>query len=147
MAKSPAEIKEKMERRMRNAGADVKSGFQNGTDPMEVIAKDTAGYGKAVATGVQKAVENGSYAKGIQKAKDNQSWRKSGEKAAANYVNAAGVAASNYMEGYSDRMNVINAALAKNPRKAGETRAERIARAAKYQEDAGKGFDSLYGRK
>ncbi|MFA4835939.1 MAG: hypothetical protein WC749_07730 [Dehalococcoidia bacterium] len=145
--KSQATVTTKMKNSMTNAGAAIKDGFTNGTDPMDVISQNIPAYGQAMATGVSRAVSDGTYAAGINTAKQEGRWRKSSDKAVRNYANSANMAVENYMKRYPERVAAIEAVVKANPAVPGETRQARIARGGKIQEEIGQAMDRLYNRK
>ena len=147
MVKTEAEVRAKMQERVATAGKYLKSGMDAAVDPIDVLLSNPDGYQAKLVAGVQEAARKGSYKAGLLKAKERNAWQNSKDRAAAHFEERAVDMVDNAMASYPERMRVIEAAQKAVADMPTTTRAQRIAKSAKYQEVAGQGYDKLYGRK
>ena len=145
MVKSKAAVEHKMRDRVSTAGTYLKEGMAEAPDPVDVLLKDVAGNEKKLVDGVNEAVRRGKYKAGLETAKARGSWVKSHDRAAAHYEERADDMVANSMEGYDARASCIEKAQKVIESMPKATRAQRIARSSKYQEEMGKCMDSVRG--
>ena len=147
MVKSKEAVRRKMEDRASTAGTYLKEGLGEAEDPVDVLLKDVATYEKKLQDGVAEAVRRGKFKAGLETAKARGSWKDSHDRAAAHYEEAAPRMVEHAMEGYDARASCIEKAKAAIKSMPSATRAQRIARSSKYQEEMGKCMDSVRGLK
>jgi hypothetical protein len=147
MVKSKEAAMRKMEDRVATAGTYLKEALAEAEDPIDVALKDVNAHTSKMTAGLQEAVRVGKVEEGLKKAKARGSWEKSHDRAAAHYEERASDMVEHAMEGYDERRECIEKskkAIEKMPK---ATRAQRIARSSKYQEEMGKCMDAKKGRK
>lgn len=147
MVKSAQQVRDKMEERVRTAGKFLEDGMRAGEDPVKKALRDPEGHAQKMQAGLAEAVRRGKVKEGLEKADRRNSWEKSIPKAAAHFEASAEQMVDNAMEGYDDRMKVVEAAKKAVEDMPTTTRDQRIAKSSAYQKEAGKKFDTLYGRK
>lgn len=147
MVKDRAAVERKMRDRVGTAGTYLKEGMEGADDPVDVLLKDVAGNEKKLIDGVTEAVRRGKFKAGLEAAKRRDSWAKSHDRAAAHYEERADDMVSHAMEGYDERKTCIETAQAAIKAMPKATRAQRIARSAKYQEIMGTCMDRVRGLK
>lgn len=128
--KTTAQIVEKYQRGVSGASNDYAAGVQNPSRPW--AAATVAGQ-KRWANGIQRAIQNGSFAKGVQAAGD-QKWQQNAVTyGTSNYAAAAAKAADAY-QAVADRvMGAAKAAQNAVANMPTETFEQRIARSAAAQ--------------
>jgi len=147
MVKSKAAVTRKMRDRVSGAGTYLKEGMEEAPDPVDTILSDIAGNEKKLQDGLNEAIRRGTYKAGLERAKARGSWKKSLDRAGAHYEERASDMVDHAMEGYDERASCIEnakSAIASMPK---ATRAQRIARSAKYQEVMGSCMDRVRGLK
>jgi len=147
MVKSRGAVERKMTERVSNAGTYLREGMDEAEDPVDVLLRDIAGNEKKLTDGVLEAVRRGKFKAGLETAKARGSWDKSKDRAAAHYEERAADMVSHAMEGYDERKTCIEAAQKALEAMPKATRAQRIARSAKYQEVMGACMDRVRGLK
>lgn len=147
MVKTKAEFEEKMRERVGSAGKYLKAGMAAAEDPLDVLSKNPEESAKKWKAGIDEANRKGNFQAGIKKAKADDAWRKSQDRAADHFEQRKDDMVANAAKDYDARAKVIEAALKAVESMPTTTRAQRIAKSAKYQEEVGKGMDALYGRK
>ena len=147
MVKSRSAVERKMRDRVSTAGTYLKEGMAEAEDPVDVLLKDVAGNEKKLVDGVAEAVRRGKYKAGLETAKARDSWGKSHDRAASHYEERADDMVAHSMEGYDERKTCIESAQAALKAMPKTTRAQRIARSAKYQEVMGSCMDRVRGLK
>ena len=147
MVKSRAAVERKMRDRVATAGTYLKEGMGEAEDPVDVLLKDVAANEKKLIDGVTEAVRRGKFKAGLETAKARGSWGKSHDRAAAHYEERADDMVEHAMDGYDERKNCIEAAQKAIESMPKATRAQRIARSAKYQEAMGSCMDRVRGLK
>lgn len=147
MVKSRAAVERKMKDRVTTAGTYLKEGMAEAEDPVDVLLKDIGENEKKLVDGVTESIRRGKYKAGLETAKSRDSWGKSHDRAAAHYEERADDMVSHAMEGYDERKGCIEAAKAVSDKMPKATRAQRIARSAKYQELMGACMDRVKGLK
>ena len=147
MVKTRAEVEEKMRDRVGTAGKYLKQGMDGAEDPIDVLLKDPAAAQKKLLDGQAEAARRGSYEAGLRKAKERNAWQNSKDRAAAHYEERTDDMVSNAMSSYDARAGAIERAQAAVKDMPTTTRAQRIAKSAKYQETVGAEFDKVFGRK
>lgn len=147
MPKSAQEVRDKMTERVRTAGKYLEEGMRAGEDPVKKALKDPDAHAKKMQDGLAESIRRGKVEEGLRKADKRGSWEKSIPKAAAHFEASADQMVDNAMEDYDDRMKVVEAAKKSVEDMPTTTRDQRIAKSSAYQKEAGKRFDTLYGRK
>lgn len=147
MVKSRAAVERKMRDRVATAGTYLKEGMAEADDPVDVLLKDVAANEKKLLDGVAEAIRRGKYKSGLEVAKARGSWGKSHDRAASHYEERADDMVDHAMEGYDERKNCIETAQKALEAMPKATRAQRIARSAKYQEVMGSCMDRVRGLK
>lgn len=147
MAKSAEQTREKMRDRVRGAGKYLEEGMKAGEDPVEKALKDIKKHEQKMIDGLQEAQRTGAIEEGLRKAQKRGSWEKAIPKAARHFEDSADQMVENAMEDYDERMAVVAKAKKLVEDMPTVTRSQRIAKSAKYQDEAGKLFDKLYNRK
>lgn len=147
MVKTKAEVEEKMRDRVSTAGKYLKQGMDGAEDPIDVLLKDPAAAQKKLLDGQAEAARRGSYEAGLRKAKERNAWQNSKERAAAHYEERTDDMVKNAMDSYDARAAAIERAQNMVKDMPTTTRAQRIAKSAKYQESVGVEFDKIFGRK
>jgi len=145
--KTKEEVEAKMKDRVANAGKYLSDGISKADDPIDILLSDTAKYEKKLEDGVKEALKNGKYKAGLEKAKSRDAWKESRERAGRHYEERTDDMVSNSMADYDARRDCIEKAKKVIADMPSTTRQQRILRSAKYQEEVGKCFDKLYGRK
>lgn len=145
--KTKAEVEEKMTDRVSTAGKFLKDAIDKAEDPIDVILSNPDKYIKKLVDGLIQAQKEGKILAGFKKAKKRDAWKNSKDRAGAHYEERTGDMVKNALEDYDARAKVIDEARKAVDDMPTTTRAQRIAKSAKYQDIVGKGFDSLYGRK
>ena len=147
MAKSAQQVRSKMEERVRGAGKFLEEGMRAGEDPVKKALRDPEAHAKKMLDGLAEASRRGKIKEGLEKADKRGSWEKAIPKAARHFEDSAEQMVEHAMEDYDDRMSVVDAAKKAVEDMPTTTRDQRISKSAAYQKEAGKRFDSLYGRK
>lgn len=147
MVKTRAEVEEKMRDRVSTAGKYLKQGMDAAEDPIDKLLKDPEKYQKKLLDGQAEAAKRGSYKAGLLKAKERNAWQNSKERAAAHFEERTDDMVTNAMSSYDARAGAIERAKAATDDMPTTTRAQRIAKSAKYQETVGAEFDKVFGRK
>lgn len=147
MVKSKAAAEAKMRENVRVAGRWLADAMEEADDPIDVILKDPDAYAKKLADGVVEAIRRGDYKVGLETAKKRNAWRASKDRASTHYEERADDMVKHAMEDYDERKKCIEAAKAAIAGMPKATRAQRIARSAKYQEEMGSCMDKVKGRK
>jgi len=109
--------------------------------------KDPEGFAKKLADGIVEAIRKGKWQLGIKVAKGRDSWKKAIDTAGAHYGDKVDVAVEHAMEDYDTRKKCIEEAKKAIEGMPSTTRAQRIARSAKYQEVMGECMDRAKGLK
>lgn len=147
MVKSASAVMEKMKDRIATGGKYLKTAMTEAPDPVDVLLKDPDKYARKLADGVNEAIRTGSYAAGLQVAKGRNAWKGAVDRAGRHYEERTDDIVSRAMESYDKRKAAIEAAQAAVKDMPTTTRAQRIAKSAKYQEAVGKAMDAAFGRK
>lgn len=147
MVKSAAEVREKMADRVGTAGKYLKQGMDAAEDPIEVLLKDPAASQKKLLDGQMEAAKRGSWEAGLRRAQGRNAWQNSKDRAAAHYEERTGDMVDNAMASYDARAAAIERAQNAVKDLPTTTRAQRIAKSAKYQTVVGEEFDKVFGRK
>lgn len=147
MVKTRAEVEEKMRDRVGTAGKYLKAGMDGAEDPIDKLLKDPEGYQKKLIDGQAEAARRGSYKAGLERAKARNAWQESKDRAASHYEERTDDMVKNSMESYDARAGAIERAQQATADMPTTTRAQRIAKSAKYQEKVGEEFDKIFGRK
>lgn len=116
-------------------------------DPVDKLLSNVEMYQKKLLDGQVEAAKRGNYAAGLKKAKDRNAWQNSKERAALHYEERTTDMVDNAMASYDARAGAIDRAKKAIESMPTTTRAQRIARSAKYQEVVGSEFDKVFGRK
>lgn len=147
MVKSKTAAENKMRDRVSTAGVYLQEGMKEGEDPIEVLLKDPDKHAAALVAGLIDAIKRGKYKLGLETAKDRDAWQKAIPRAGAHFEERADDMVTHAMEDYDERAKCIEEgkkAISTMPK---ATRAQRIARSAKYQELMGACMDKVKGRK
>lgn len=147
MVKSKEVAERRMRERVSTAAPYLVEGFDEATDPLDVLLKDPEGYTKAMVAGLTEAIRKGQVKIGWEKAKERNAWKGSKERAGRHYEERVDEMVKHAMEDYDVRAKCIEEAkkgIADMPK---ATRAQKIARSAKYQELMGACMDRAKGRK
>jgi len=147
MVKSKEVAERRMRERVSTAGSYLKEGFEEAVDPIEVILRDPDGFAKKLVDGLVEAIRKGKYTVGLKTAKDRDAWKGSSDRAARHYEERADDMVAHAMEGYDERAKCIEEAKKAIEKMPSATRAQRIARSAKYQEVMGECMDRVKGLK
>lgn len=147
MVKTRAEVEDKMRDRVSTAGKYLKAGMDAAEDPVDKLLKDPDKYQKKLIDGVAEAARRGNYKAGLLRAKERNSWQESKGRAASHYEERADDMVTNAMISYDARASAIERAKAATDDMPTTTRAQRIAKSAKYQTVVGEEFDKVFGRK
>ncbi len=147
MVKSKEVAERRMRERMRIASEALKEGMLEAEDPLEVLMKDPEGFAKKLSEGIAEAIRKGKWQHGVKVAKSRDSWKKSIDTAGAHYGDKVDVAVEHAMEDYDVRAKCIEEAKKAIEGMPSTTRAQRIARSAKYQEVMGECMDRAKGLK
>ena len=145
--KSKELVEKKMKERVSSSGGFLTDAMNEAEDPIDVILKDPEAYAKKLVDGITDAIKRGSYKVGLEKAKKRNAWKGATERAGAHYAERADDMVKNALEDYDARAAVIQKVKNAIKDMPTATRAQRIAKSAKYQELVGAEFDKLYGRK
>jgi len=147
MVKSKAAAERKMKDRVSGAGTYLKEGMEEAPNPLDVILKDPEGHLKKMEDGLREANRTGKTIAGIKTAQARDSWTKGIPRAAAHYEERAEDMTAHAMEDYDVRAGCIEKAKGTIDKMPKATRAQRIARSSKYQDEMGKCMDAAKGRK
>ena len=147
MVKSKEISERRMRERMRIASEALKEGMKEAEDPLDILAKDPEGFAKKLADGIVEAIRKGKWQLGIKIAQGRDSWKKAIDTAGAHYGDKVDVAVEHAMEDYDTRKKCIEEAKKAIEGMPSTTRAQRIARSAKYQEVMGECMDRAKGLK
>ena len=147
MVKSKEIAERRMRERMRIASEALKEGMEAAPDPLDVLMKDPEGFAKKLADGIVEAIRKGKWQLGIKVAKGRDSWKKAIDTAGAHYGDKVDVAVEHAMEDYDTRKKCIEEAKKAIEGMPSTTRAQRIARSAKYLEVMGECMDRAKGLK
>lgn len=147
MVKSKSAAEAKMRDRVSTAGKYLREGMAEGEDPIEVLMKDPEGYAKKLVENLMEAIRRGSYGVGLKRAKERDAYRKAQDRAGSHFEERTDDMVAHAMESYDGRASCIEKAKALVKGMPTKTRANRIAKSGKYQEEVGKCFDTLFGRK
>ena len=147
MVKSKEVAERRMRERVSTAGAYLKEGFEEAEDPIDVLLKDPEKFAKKLVDGLTEAIRKGKFTAGLKTAKDRDAWKKSKDRAGAHYEERADEMVAHAMEGYDERAKCIEEAKKAIAGMPSATRAQRIARSAKYQEVMGECMDRVRGLK
>lgn len=147
MVKSKAAAERKMKDRVSTAGPYLKEGMEEAEDPIDVLLKDPEKYAKALIAGLTEAIRRGDYKLGLETAKGRDAWKKAIPRAGTHYEERADDMTAHAMEDYDQRASCIEEAKKGIDAMPKATRAQRIARSAKYQELMGVCMDRVKGRK
>jgi uncharacterized Ntn-hydrolase superfamily protein len=147
MVKTRAEVMEKMQERVQTAGKYLKQGMDGAEDPIDKLLKNPEESKKKLVAGINEAMNRGSYEAGLRRAKERNAWQISKDRAASHYEERASDMVSNAMASYDARAQAIERAQKAVEDMPTTTRAQRIAKSAKYQELVGQEFDKIFGRK
>lgn len=133
--------------RVGSAGKYLKQGMDAAEDPIDVLLKDPEAAQKKLLDGQAEAARRGSYVAGLKKAKGRNAWQNSKERAASHYEERKDDMVDHAMDSYDARAAAIERAQAATKDMPTTTRAQRIAKSAKYQTVVGEEFDKVFGRK
>jgi len=147
MVKSVEQVREKMKDRIATAGKYLRSGMTGAEDPIDVLLRDPDAFAKKLMDGVAEAVRRGSYGVGLKTAKERNAWRTAIDRAGTHFEERADDMVNHALEGYEERVKCIEEAKKAIAGMPSATRAQRIARSAKYQETMGACMDRVKGRK
>lgn len=145
--KSKAAAERKMKERVATAGSFLKEGMTEAVDPLDVLSKDPEGYAKKLQDGLADSIRRGKWQGGIKTAKTRNAYKTSVDRAGAHFEERAEDMVSHAMEDYDVRVKCIEEAKRGIDAMPKASRAQRIARAAKYQELMGVCMDKAKGRK
>jgi len=147
MVKSKAKAEEKMRDRVSTAGKYLKEGLDEAPNPIDILLKDYDAKAKALLAGLAESIRTGKHKIGLEVAKKRGSWAASHDRAASHFEERTEDMVTHAMEDYDVRAGCIEKAKAAIAGMVKTTRANRIARSAKYQEEMGKCMDAAKGRK
>lgn len=147
MVKSQADVEAKMKDRVSTAGTYLKKGMTTADDPIDVLLKNPDGYAKKMQDGLADAVKRGNYTIGLQRAKTRNAYKGSTDRAGAHFEERTADMVKNAMDSYPARAAAIKTAQDAVANMPTATRAQRIAKSAKYQEVVGVEFDKAFGRR
>lgn len=147
MVKSEEAARRKMEDRVSTAGKYLKEALAEAEDPLDIILKDPEGHVKKMLAGLTEAARRGAIIEGIKVAKARNSWAESHDRAGAHYEERTADMVLHAMEDYPVRKACIESSKKVSDAMPKATRAQRIARSAKYQELMGACMDKAKGRK
>ena len=145
--KSKEAAERKMKDRVSTAGTYLKESLGEAEDPLDVILKAPEEHVKKMQAGIAEAVRTGKIIAGVKTAKARNAWAKSHDRAAAHYEERAEDMVDHAMEDYDVRKACIEFAKKAISAMPKATRAQNIARSAKYQEEMGSCMDKAKGRK
>jgi len=146
MVKSKEAAERKMKDRVSSAGKYLTEALGEAPDPLKVILEDPAEHLKKMEAGLKEANRTGKTIAGIKTALARDAWGKSHERAGSHYEERTDDMVEHSMEDYDVRAGCIETAKKAIKSMAKATRANRIARSAKYQEEMGKCMDRAKGR-
>lgn len=147
MVKSKAAAEKKMRDRVSTAGPYLQEGMTEAEDPIDVLLKDPEGNAAKLIAGLQDAIKRGQYKIGLLTAKNRDAWKSAIPRAGAHFEERAVDMVNHAMEDYDVRAKCIEEAQKAIGTMSKATRAQRIARSAKYQELMGVCMDKAKGRK
>ncbi len=147
MVKPKSSVERKMRDRVSTAGAYLQEGMAEAPDPIAILLKDPAGYGKKMVDGLAESIRRGNLEVGLKRAQKRDSWGKSHERAGRHFEERTDEMVTNALEDYDARASCIEATQKAVETMPTTTRAQRIAKSAAYQTKVAECFDRLYGRK
>ena len=146
MVKSKAYAEKKMKDRVSTAGPYLKEGMEEGEDPIEVLLKDVDMFAKRLVENLIESIRRGKYKGGLTTAKARDAWKKAIPRAAEHFQDRADDMVEHAMEDYDVRAGCIAEAQKGIKDMSTKTRANRIAKSARYQELMGACMDKVKGR-